>query len=229
MSDPLDELKAAMSRATPAPDPARKRAALDAAEKEFARAQGSAGGMRPTSDRPDTRAAFGKGFGRMLSKTLSSRGALAAGTALVAVGLVLVLPVLQQSRLPEVLPADGLQETAADDAPVAPGRERMATGETDAAVADSLPPGPPPVLMEAEEGFAAGAPMPLVEPAPMLRPAPDTEAFANAEANPLKVAAEEPVSTFSASMSIPHPTRWCAPRSSPAACRLKTPCGSRRW
>lgn len=37
-----------------------------------------------------------------------------------------------------------------------------------------------------------------IMPAPMMQPMPDTETFANEDANPVKVTAEEPVSTFSA-------------------------------
>ena len=60
----------------------------------------------------------------MFSHTLSSRGALAAGTAIVAVGLVLVLPVLRDAQLPPVIPVGG-------DAAVSPPPEDHALEEAE--------------------------------------------------------------------------------------------------
>ena len=49
MSDDLDDLKAAMTGATPAPDGARRAENLALAQKNFETLQGSAKPLRPTS------------------------------------------------------------------------------------------------------------------------------------------------------------------------------------
>ena len=48
MTDDLEDFKTLMDAATPAPDAARRAANLEQAQKNFARAQGSPAGMRPT-------------------------------------------------------------------------------------------------------------------------------------------------------------------------------------
>jgi Ca-activated chloride channel family protein len=63
---------------------------------------------------------------------------------------------------------------------------------------------------EAFAGGLAAAPMPLEE-APALLPEPNTEAFPDASPNPVKVAAEEPVSTFSTDVDT---ASWSVVRSS---------------
>ena len=99
MTDMLKELKTAMDRATPTPDAAHKTAVMAQAAEAFdahqAR-QGSAPQPRPTADRPSTWAGIRTGVGLMFS-TLTSRPALTASTALVAVGMAAVLPVLRDA------------------------------------------------------------------------------------------------------------------------------------
>ena len=90
MNDELDDLKAAFDATTPAPDPARKLENLAAAEENFADLQGSADQSRLTSKRGPM-ARIGRGVGQMLN-VLTTRGGLAATTALVAVGVVAILP-----------------------------------------------------------------------------------------------------------------------------------------
>jgi Ca-activated chloride channel family protein len=90
MTDDLNKIKAAMDAAMPDPDTAARRENLALAQKNFDSLQGSRPAMRPTSDRRP----FGwltSGVIRML-QSLTTRGALTATTALVAVGLFMVLP-----------------------------------------------------------------------------------------------------------------------------------------
>ena len=91
MSDELDDLRAALNAATPAPDPAAKTANLRLAQENFDRAQGSTDQTRPTSESPSI-------FGRLIAgvtnmtHALTTRGGLVATTAIVAIGFVLITP-----------------------------------------------------------------------------------------------------------------------------------------
>lgn len=136
----------------------------------------------------------------------NSRPVLAATTSVAAlcVGLVVILPLtgpLSQAPLAVQTPATvqaPKAETAAPEAARKVAPEVVAPVEADQALAE-LP----------LEEVAPTAPMPsLVAPkampasggivADIAQPQPEnTEAFANAAANPVKVTAEEPVSTFS--------------------------------
>ncbi len=82
MSDDLDDLKAALDGATPAPDSAQKAAHLALAQENFERLQGSAQPARPTSIRPKW--GLWTGAKEMLN-TLTSRGGLTATTSWVGV------------------------------------------------------------------------------------------------------------------------------------------------
>ena len=222
MTDDLDDLKNLMNAATPRPDPARRAENIALAQKNFADLQGSRDGLRPTSDRP------GRGLipgVRNMLNTLTSRAGLTASTAIVAVGLVVLLPQTQEmlrapeiSQRPVAIPQEPLtrQETAdaaADapaPAPVAPQAANDVTSYPAPAIAaeDSAPqvesltqnyaaPFPAGASRMKIQGDAASG-MILSEPyPPVLMPESDSEAFANADANPVKVTAEEPVSTFS--------------------------------
>ncbi len=123
MTDEFEDLKAAMQVATPELDAARKAATLRAAEEEFAWvSQGLAHEARPRSDR-GVLARVGSGVTKMMD-VLTSKGGLAATTALVAVGFAMVTPVGRDlldgpwnvgsdARVPRIsvddgsLPADG--------------------------------------------------------------------------------------------------------------------------
>ncbi len=235
MTDPLDDLKHALDTTTPDPDPARKRETLDQAQKIFDRSQGSPAGQRPTPDRPSIWAGLITGVGHMFS-TLTSRPALTATTAIVAVGLVALVPVLREGPAP----MPDLTRTEADDpvtdlrgndefrdgereqAPVATGgtpepvveppAEPMIMAEEAAPGADmansapvgqlqAAPPGPARKVAPGQaESFAVTAADSIARPLPSDMPRvreENTEAFANADANPVIVAAETPVSTFS--------------------------------
>ncbi|MCF6233926.1 MAG: von Willebrand factor type A domain-containing protein [Rhodobacteraceae bacterium] len=103
MSDDLDDLKAAMDAATPAPDPAQKVAHLALAQKNFEHLQGSKDDKRLTSVAPRW-GAF-TGVAKMFSNfsVFSTKGALSATTALAAVGLFVFVP--QWGQSPEVDPS----------------------------------------------------------------------------------------------------------------------------
>ena len=89
MTDDLDDLKAAIKAATPAPDAAKKAAHLALAQKNFEDLQGSRNQVRPNSDRP----ASGLWTGvRNMFATLTTRGGLVVTTAIVAVGFVVLSP-----------------------------------------------------------------------------------------------------------------------------------------
>ena len=143
---------------------------------------------------------------------LTSRAGLTASTALVAVGLVALIPVLQDGpdlgdlAQPEVAPAPAVETRREADDMAASGRsmadapqeeaEAEAEAETFAAPAEIVAE-PMPAPSIAPDMAPVGG---LIAPAPMDRMAPeipDTETFANADTNPVKVVTEEPVSTFS--------------------------------
>ena len=248
MSDPfddLDNLKAAMRAATPAPDAARKAENIALAEKNFATRQETAAQARFTSDRPQ------KGFLRgvfSMFKAISTRQALTATTAMVAIGLFVYLPALQQPgdilTPPHPEPAvvsstDGTLET--DNRP-----QLQAEGEAEemlvapmeapamAEIADMAVPmgqlsgaAPSPSLMARPAATAKLERRSLIAPPPpgyaddtQVRIEPDTEAFAEAEPNPLKITTEEPVSTFSIDVDT---ASYAILRSSLNSGRLPTP------
>ncbi|GHF34494.1 vWA domain-containing protein [Seohaeicola zhoushanensis] len=218
MSDDLDDLKAAMKAATPAPDAAKKAAHLALAQKNFADLQGSRDEARLTSDRPGWGIWTGA---RQMLNFMTTRGGLTATTALVAIGFVTLTP-LGQGLL---TPRDATEVIATRSEAAKPvmteTREREAAEqkmEQDDAVADSASvvaaapvaepaPAPMPQMFAKEAGRAVrgvalnNTPIGgIVRPMPqdmIAAPEENTEAFANARQNPLKITADDPVSTFS--------------------------------
>ncbi|MEL6934198.1 MAG: von Willebrand factor type A domain-containing protein [Pseudomonadota bacterium] len=224
MSDDLDELKAALSAATPAPDAAKKAADIALARKNFAELQESRSGARHTSERPKT--GFFRGVKNMIAG-LNMRGALAASTALVALGLVVVLPLgelgprfyggsdwqtiereTQVSERESVLPE--LEERVPSLRSESLAVDEFVTAEQ-AGTAQSVLQGGGLYSTNNEaakrslsdrsrmSGQLAAEPL-ILAPAPdqvVILPESNTETFPDADANPLKVTAEEPVSTFS--------------------------------
>ncbi len=196
----LDKLKAAMRAATPAPDHANKAANLALARNNFDRVQGSAIVPRQTPDCPES------GFARELRKmlnVLSNRAALVATTAIVAVGALTFLPIgdglepptLSASR-EAVAPQpvlDHLAEIRATAERRSSAVRRSAEEHFRARSPDAAP--------GSREGFSNAADGILVEhqdiESTWLPAGGDTEEFANADDNPVKVTAESPVSTFS--------------------------------
>ncbi|MDJ0823977.1 MAG: VWA domain-containing protein [Rhodobacter sp.] len=225
MTDPLDDLKAAFDAATPPPDPAKRADTLARAQEIYDRAQGSGAEPRPTPDRPTFWAGVAKGVGQMLS-TLTARPSLTVTTALVAVGLVALIPVMREGppRPGVVIPPDVvLQDTVdtetevtaeelarVEDEPVliepSPVTDQAATGSDDRLrlgfaegrrQAAPSAAAPAKVAPEADGfgGLILEHPAPF--PDPVIVPDENTEAFANEDPNPVKIAADDPVSTFS--------------------------------
>jgi Ca-activated chloride channel family protein len=202
MTDELDDIARAMERATPAPDAARKAETMRRAMAEFDRVQGSAGAVRP-SDRRGWTARIMDGATAML-KTMTTGGGLAATTALVAVGMILVLPEGREMLRPPApavvttevpkaqtraaVPAPATTQTVAEEE-VANEAPAMADAAPAAGIVAAAPPAPARAIASRE--------MVAVPGEVVLLPEADTEAFGNADDNPLKVTAEEPVSTFS--------------------------------
>ncbi|MEW9918182.1 von Willebrand factor type A domain-containing protein [Marimonas sp. MJW-29] len=198
MTDDLDDLKQAMNAATPRPDPGRRAENIALAQKNFADLQGSRSGARPTSDRPSSGLWTGV---KIMLNTLTSRAALTATTAVVAVGLVMLSP-LGERLMPQ-----------APDFPFTPAveREQAATQLQKVSpapvLADQAMPMAEPQI--AEETMTITAPMAgrsmasdpatsfIVAEPPMIQPESDTEAFANGDTNPVQVTIENPLSTFS--------------------------------
>jgi Ca-activated chloride channel family protein len=220
--DDLDRLARALRAAPPPPDPAARQAALALAMENFDRAQGSAPGLRPNSDRAQG-AGFLNGVKTMLNR-LAARPALAATTSVAALmlGVVIVLPVLQSpaptggpvlTELPPPAPpapaphaanhtavADSATDGATASRPEAEALAMEAPVVEPVIVGEAAPADLMTRSQAAGKAAPAGAP-PLAAVAPMPDamplPEPDTEAFANAEANPVKATAQDPVSTFS--------------------------------
>ncbi|MDU9006115.1 vWA domain-containing protein [Sedimentitalea todarodis] len=203
MTDDLDDLRAAMRAATPDADAATRAAHLALAQKNFEMLQESRDPTRPISDGSKT--GLWTGVKTMLN-TFTSRAALTATTAIVAVAFVALTPMRdvliptqgpQFERAPAV-PSQERDRVADAMAPIA-GEPRaeilFAEDEADVAPAASrlsktlAAPAP-----SAAEGYAIA---PVPQPDVALRPEADTEAFANADSNPLQITEESPVSTFS--------------------------------
>ena len=229
MTDDFDNLRRALDVSTPAPNAGAKAKNLRLAQENFDRLQGSLIQHRPTSDRRPILARLISGVAKMF-QSMTSRGGLAATTALVAVGLFVITP---QGRSlltpPPVIPA-GDEISVTGGAEIVNGKvaalnelaDRRRSDDGDASAAPALK-----AVRDQEELTAADAPdlqravaqdaisksepsvagaiasMPTVghgyvaETDAYSVPEENTEAFANADPNPLKVTIEEPVSTFS--------------------------------
>lgn len=211
MTDDLEDFKTLMNAATPAPDAQRRVKNLKQAQKSFAHAQGLQSGARPTVKRGPI-ARLTEGAKSMLN-VLTHRGALTATTAIAAVALVAILPqtrdyVLERNSRSESrstttqapqsiteLEADSLEDTAGApleepvvNVPVVVSqtakRQEGFTAQSDGSVLFEIAP-------SAAEPFLGGTVRDVIEGNQ------NTEAFANADTNPLKVTAKDPVSTFS--------------------------------
>ncbi len=216
--DDLNKLADALKSAPAAPDSTRKTANIAAAmdnfdqiEKNF---QGSSAEPRPTLETPRT-GAFFFGVAKMLD-TLTSRAAMATTTAIVAVGFTFYVvmpqmdarqglkistpeittahPVPRPEPTPVLVPApepEGIIMPRVEEMPADDGRALAGLAAAEPAPADMMITSAPAVRsIVAQDGFASYSDQAI--PA-----TPDTEAFANEEANPLKITTEEPVSTFS--------------------------------
>ena len=99
MTDPLDDLKRAFERATPAPDAERRKANLARAQELFDRVQDSEAESRRTDDRTKTWAGIEQGVRHMLN-ALTSRPVLAVVSAVAAVGLTALLVTATRTETP---------------------------------------------------------------------------------------------------------------------------------
>ncbi|MEO1196433.1 MAG: VWA domain-containing protein [Pseudomonadota bacterium] len=189
MTDEIDKLRAAMDAAAPAPT--KKAETLARAMESFDAHQGSADRARPKPDRRQTRRLW-QGVQNMLN-TITTRGGIAATTALVAVGLVAVLP----GDFPNIPGVYERQEEVVFGEPEPIEAEPMMDAEAFAAVP------------EATGGQTMGRALSgqlsqlsqhsrLIDNDVIILPEPSTEAFANQPPSALKITTEDPVATFSA-------------------------------
>lgn len=211
MTDDFDRLTAAL-KAAPAPEPSAKEAALRLAMENFDRLQESAGQPRPSQDHPKPGVLTGV---RSMLNRLTSRPLLAATTSAAALGLglVVILPQMQAPTGPALPPAPepALMAEPAPAPPPAPAARAKAAAPEAAPLTEAASEAP----MADAAGVVAAAPEAVVglaapEPGALL-PDPNTEAFANADPNPVKVTAEQPVSTFAADVDT---ASWSIVRSS---------------
>lgn len=194
----FDDLKHALDAATPSPDETRRKRSIAAAQKNFELRQGLPNEARLTSERPNK--GLIRGVISMLAK-FQTRGVLGATTALAAVGLFAFVPTLRETVTG---PFGQKAETPVgvvvevEDVVVSEEREEPVIVEEFAAAPLIEPTGRPMVKRAPAPLMAAPAPAAgLAVADEMILPEADTEVFANADDNPLKVTAEEPVSTFS--------------------------------
>ena len=229
MTDEFDRLQDALKAETPKPDGARKAENLRLAAENFDRLQGSRPGTRPI-DRPTTVVWLWNGVGRMINHVMT-KGGLAATTALVAVAMVWVAQDqgLLGPRLPgTVVLSDGTSTPkSAAETRAEPLQPNTPTRQENSQEAEA--PMREPILSEESYSMAnkmgsavsdlAAAPSAVERDRAMIFPAPDaqiriesdTETFANADPNPLKVTADDPVATFSADVDT---ASWSIVRSS---------------
>jgi Ca-activated chloride channel family protein len=220
MSNDLDDLKHLFDAGLPEADERARADAIALSMKNFDRLQESADLARHTSE-PARKGWVFRGVEKMIAK-ISNRGLLTATTALAAVALVAVIPVLQDSTPPA--PETGLVElfsgAAEPEVAVRPGDSGLLALDAPVVMMDQAPasspvPTPRPMLrksMPAQASPGAGAyaleshglahvapsPLPVPKPDPIVvLPEGNTEAFPEADDNPIKVTAEAPVSTFS--------------------------------
>lgn len=189
MTDELDDLRRAIKSATPAPDAARKAAIVAMAQKNFETFQGSPDVARPNLEARKKLGLF-QGVIDMFFN-LPVRGALVGTTALVAIGFVALVPMLQQS--PDLnLPKVGAESAALQDMAV---DESMAMDAPMAAAPMGRSKSAPQVVgLSAEKRIQAPS---AYAPVPHIEQKNEAEIFASEDANGVKTVAEHPVSTFS--------------------------------
>ena len=213
MSDDLQHLKDTLRAATPAPS--KKAADLALAMKNFddlqSSCQGSPDETRHNPDRPTIMSRLTSGALDMFHR-LTTRNALAATTSITAVGIGVFFYTQQDDIRFDLSAPDPTSIAAPAEQPPAPVTivqtdEIQVQGAAQKDVATSP-------MVELETGAISEQPSPNfaapmltrktangivaynMEP-PLVRPAPNTETFANADANLVKITGDDPVSTFS--------------------------------
>ena len=122
MTDPLNDLKAALRAQTPDPDSTRRAQTLARAQEMFDHAQGSAAHARPMNIPPRLGARFVKGMFGMFN-TFTRPVALTATTALVAGVFFVSAPLMRDLLKPSSGFGDlSMEETAVSE----PASPRMA-------------------------------------------------------------------------------------------------------
>lgn len=227
MSDELDALKAALKTAPPDVEAGAKARALALAMENFDRLQASGAQARPKEDPPTRAGFLSGVRSMLNSLTTRPALAASTSIAALVIGIAVFLPVTEairpQGGLPPAAPVTEAPGASVADAgtPAAEGtpREEPVPAEPAAATQEVEAEGALAYLAEEEPAdlarkrvaddaaggeMIAGAleavPPPMGTPIVAEMPPqtlPDTEAYATAEANPVKVTAEEPVSTFS--------------------------------
>ena len=216
----LGDLKSALNAATPEPDAAKKAQNIALAQKNFADLQGSRDAARHTS-RP-TKWTGVKTMLNSLTSHLSTRGGLTVTTAIVACGFMIATPqgrdILNRTPTAEIAAppfpigqADEQSEdvATAQETQVAPSgivantsdglTSTLAETRTHNQVElEQVQPSPQSAQRSIEGTLSSGG-LYSAPAADVIAPAPEpnTETFANADPNPLKITSEEPVSTFS--------------------------------
>jgi len=199
--DDLKLISDGLKQAPPAPDEGAKAENIALAMKNFDALQESRAEARPTPEATQT-GWLKTGVTKMF-QALSTRGAIAASTALVAVAVVVtVLPSYQSGdlRLREVATQKTDEARVEEEAfveaepMVEPAPMELAEADMAASAPDTQIASPPaPTARVAAPGVGGLA---IVDDA--IHPIPtDTETYANEAPNPLKITGEEPVSTFS--------------------------------
>ena len=209
MTDDLDDLQAALNRATPRPDPATRAAHLRLAQENFAALQGSRDAARQTS--ATGHRGLWTGVKTMLSN-LTSKGGLTGTTALVAVGFLALTPVgqkvLQGPVGKTVADSDPLPMPEMDQPMMTPDRSAVnAAPQDDGAVAAPEP--RPRVALDtartlSQDAILGGAPNPMEmretqsETADMIAAPPPVAAapVARTESNAQNFAAAAPQDVF---------------------------------
>lgn len=197
MTDDLNRLKAQLEAATPSPDAAAKARILALAEKSFHASQGSAAQARPIYNRPEKPAGFVTGVKNMFAN-IRLRPALYATSSLAVLGLGFVLVMPMRDWDAGQIGQPTLVAAKKDKVTLGRVQEETEMAEVDqAAPATGLAQAP--VTTGAKVKSQAQKPMPLaIATNDAISPEPvDTERFANADPNPLKIVTETPVSTFS--------------------------------
>ena len=239
MTDDLHDLRRAL-QAAPGPDDAAKARATALAMENFDRLQGSADAARSSQDRPEGAAPL-TGVRRMLN-ILTARPILAMTTSAAAlvIGVAVILPVADlRTPLPEAPPqmvdadpAPKAAEAVADQSSVAlaePAPEPLAEAETTEPPAIAAAPDLVEERLRMEAEPEAGTLGYVLTPEPVIAAVPElvmpqlsepTEAYANDDPNPVKIAAEEPVSTFSIDVDT---ASWAVIRSTLNLAVLPTP------
>ncbi len=215
MSDDLDKLAALLQEDVPPPRAAAKIAALEAGmaafEKNAENVQGSADVARPIHNRPQNGAGFMEGL-RIMFKKLSPHGLMLGGASFATIALAIVVtqninlsgPALDSSKAQEVPTATESPYTSGIPENRFTAQSRAIAAESPRAemmpnAAPSVMP-PAPSIMDSLANAAPHTTMPR-ERISSDRVAPpqseNRDQFAGEAVSPIKVAKDEPVSTFS--------------------------------